>query len=52
MERDRKIGDRMKVVMLADQGEIFAEIAQFLFIDERNILKSLINRHTGLLLLV
>ena len=35
MERDRKIGDRMKVVMLADQGESFAEIARFLFIDEQ-----------------
>ena len=35
MERDRKIGDRMKVVLLADQGESFAEIAKFLFIDEQ-----------------
>jgi transposase len=35
MERDRKIGDRMKVVLLADQGESFAEIARFLFIDEQ-----------------
>ena len=29
MERDRKIGNRMKVVLLADQGESFAEIAKF-----------------------
>ena len=35
MERDRKIGDRLKVVLLADQGESFAEIAKFLFIDEQ-----------------
>jgi transposase len=35
MERDRKIGDRMKVVLLADQGESVAEIARFLFIDEQ-----------------
>lgn len=35
MERDRKIGDRMKVVLLADQGESFSEIAKFLFIDEQ-----------------
>lgn len=35
MERDRKIGDRMKVVLLANQGESFAEIAKFLFIDEQ-----------------
>jgi hypothetical protein len=35
IERDRKIGDRMKVVLLADQGESFAEIAKFLFIDEQ-----------------
>ena len=35
MERDRKIGDRMKVVLLADQGESFAQIAKFLFIDEQ-----------------
>lgn len=35
MERDRKIGDRMKVVLLADQGESFVEISKFLFIDEQ-----------------
>lgn len=35
MERDRKIGDHMKVVLLADQGESFAEIAKFFFIDEQ-----------------
>lgn len=35
MERDRKMGDRMKVVLLADQGESFTEIAKFLFIDEQ-----------------
>lgn len=35
IERDRKIGDRMKVVLLADQGESFAEIAKFLFINEQ-----------------
>ena len=35
IERDRKIGDRMKVVLLADQGESLAEIAKFLFIDEQ-----------------
>jgi transposase len=34
-ERDRKIGDRMKVVLLADQGESMAMIARFLFIDEQ-----------------
>jgi transposase len=34
-ERDRKIGDRMKVVLLCDQGESFAVIAKFLFIDEQ-----------------
>ena len=34
-ERDRKIGDRMKVVLLADQGESLAVIAKFLFIDEQ-----------------
>ena len=35
MERDRKIGDRMKVVLLADQGESLAQIAKFLLIDEQ-----------------
>ena len=35
IERDRKIGDRMKVVLLCDQGESLAEIAKFLFIDEQ-----------------
>ncbi|MFT7116523.1 MAG: DNA-binding NarL/FixJ family response regulator [Rhodoferax sp.] len=35
MERDRKIGDRMKVVLLTDQGESLADIARFLFIDEQ-----------------
>ena len=35
IERDRKIGDRMKIVLLADQGESFTEIAKFLFIDEQ-----------------
>jgi DNA-binding NarL/FixJ family response regulator len=44
MERDRKIGDRMKVVLLADQGESFAEIARFLFIDEQTT-----RRHLSLL---
>ena len=34
-ERDRKIGDRMKVVLLCDQGESLAVIAKFLFIDEQ-----------------
>ena len=34
-ERDRKVGDRMKVVLLADQGESLAVIAKFLFIDEQ-----------------
>ena len=34
-EHDRKIGDRMKVVLLCDQGESFAVIAKFLFIDEQ-----------------
>ena len=35
IERDRKIGDRMKVVLLADQGESLTKIAKFLFIDEQ-----------------
>jgi transposase len=35
IERDRKIGDRMKVVLLADQGESLAVIAKFLLIDEQ-----------------
>src|SRR5450830_866437 len=35
IERDRKIGDRMKVVLLADQGESLAMIAKFLLIDEQ-----------------
>jgi hypothetical protein len=35
MERDRKIGDRMKVVLLADLGKRFSKIAKFLFIDEQ-----------------
>ena len=34
-EHDRKIGDRMKVVLLCDQGESFAVIAKFLFIDQQ-----------------
>jgi hypothetical protein len=29
MERDRKIGDGMKVVLLVDQGERFVGIAKF-----------------------
>ena len=41
MERDRKIGDRMRVVLLADQGESFAEIAKFLFIDEQTACRHL-----------
>jgi hypothetical protein len=38
MERDRQIGDRMKVVLRADQGESFFEIAKFLFTDEQTAL--------------
>lgn len=33
MQRDRKTGDRMKVVLRADQGESFVEILKFLFIN-------------------
>ena len=51
MERDRKIGDRMKVVLLADQGENFAEIAKFFFIDEqtarRHLKEYFVNDKTG-----
>lgn len=35
IERDRKVGDRMKVILLADQGESLAMIAKFLLIDEQ-----------------
>lgn len=37
LERDRKIGDRMKAVLLADQGKSIAQIAEFLLADEQAI---------------
>lgn len=37
IERDGKIRDRMKAVLLADQGESIAQIARFLFADEQAI---------------
>ena len=40
-ERDRKRGDRMKVVLLCDQGESVAVIAKFLFIDEQTVRRHL-----------
>jgi transposase len=37
VERDRKIGDRMKAVLWADQGEPSARIAELLLVDEKTV---------------
>jgi hypothetical protein len=36
-ERDRKKGDRIKVVLLNDQGERMGQISRFLLIDEQTV---------------
>jgi transposase len=36
-ERDRKKGDRIKVVLLSDQGERVGQISKFLLIDEQTV---------------
>ena len=37
VERDRKIGDRMKAVLLADQAWTLPDISQALFVDEQTV---------------
>lgn len=37
LERDRKIGDRMKAVLAADQGKPISEIADYLLADENTV---------------
>lgn len=36
-ERDRKVADRLKAVLLADEGEPFPQIARVLFVDEQTV---------------
>ena len=36
-ERGRKVGDRLKAVLLADEGKPFAQIAEFLFVDDLSV---------------
>ena len=47
-ERDRKVADRLKAVLLSDDGETFAQIAKFLFVDDltvrRHVKDYLINK--------
>ena len=37
VDRARKYADRIKVVLLLDDGETYAEISKFLFLDEGTI---------------
>jgi transposase len=39
--RDRKIADRIKAILLADDGESFPQIAKFLLIDEQTVRRHL-----------
>jgi DNA-binding NarL/FixJ family response regulator len=41
IERNRKTGDRIKAILLADQGESIADIAKFLFVNEETIRRHL-----------
>ena len=37
IERDRKVGDRLKAVLLVDRGESVPDIAKFLLVDEETV---------------
>ena len=38
IERERKFADRIRVILLLDDGQKYQDIAKFLFLDERTIL--------------
>ena len=42
-EHDKKIGDRMKTVIMADKGKACSEIAEFLLADEQTVRRHIKN---------